>query len=694
MMAHAQNQHLLDSLKKVLATAPPDTNRVNILNDLAYEIRYTPGPSLKYCEEARALSGKLHFASGHATALNNTGNACYNGGKAAEALKWQLAALEEWKKLHNKPKIAGTYSQVGMAYVGLDNYTEALKYQLLALKLREEIGKKEDISMSYFNLAGVYYQLKRFDDVLDVAKKGLAIDRERGDMLGVAGWYSNMGVVERNMGKYHEALEHHLEALKIRKETVGQEHDLVGSYMNIGNVYEDLGDKPQALKYHLQSLELFEKMDDLEGTTGARLNVGRIYSGMGEHEKALKYIKTGLDTALAHNMRDYVYDAYDILAAAYANKKDFVHAYQYHKLYTEMKDSLLNETNSMQVAQMKTLYETEKKDKENEILKQQNQIQELEAAKKDAALGKQSLIIYSVTGGLLLSMLLGFFVYRGYREKKSANEVISLQKMEVEQQKEMLEERNKSITDSINYAKKIQHTILPSEKMLQRLLPEHFMLYLPKDIVSGDFYWVVSPKPGEVIIAIADCTGHGVPGALMSMIGVSLLNEIVTEKKITRPDLVLNQLRESVIKALSSEEGTEGRDGMDIVLCRFDMNKNILEFAAANNPLWIIDGESLIEYKGDKFPVGPHAGEIRLFTLHEMQLKKGMCVYAFSDGYADQFGGHSGKKFKYRQLQELIASIAGKPMEEQGKELQQVFESWKGALEQVDDVLVAGIRIS
>lgn len=682
---HAQDQHAIDSLKQRLDHVPADTNRVKLLNKIAYETRYRPKESLQYCEEAKTLSEKLHFTTGYASALNNTGNAYYNAGKAAEALKLQLSALEQWKKAGDKAAIAGTYSQVGLAYVGLDNYTEALRYQLLALKLREEIGEKEGISMSYFNLAGVYYQLKRFDDVLDVAKKGLAIDRERGDTLGVAGWFSNMGIVERNMGRYKEALAHHLEALRIRKENIGEEHDLVGSYMNIGNVYEDIGDKVQALKYHMLSLELFEKMDDLEGTTGARLNVGRVYSGMGEHEKALKYLKLGLDTAKAHNMRDYIYDAYEMLASAYANKKDFAHAYEYHTLYTEMKDSLLNETNSMQVAEMKTLYETEKKSKENEILKQKNQIQELEAAKKDEALGKQSLIIYSVSGGLMLSMLLGFFVYRGYKEKKKANEVISLQK-------ELVEEKNKSITDSINYAKKIQRAILPSEKMLQRLLPEHFMLYLPKDIVSGDFYWAVSPQPGVVVLAIADCTGHGVPGAFMSMIGISLLNEIVMEKKITQPDQVLNHLREGVIKALNAEEEAS-RDGMDIVLCRYDMNRNVLHFASANNPVWVFAPHGLMEFKGDKFPVGPHAGEVKPFTLHELPLQKGMCIYAFSDGYADQFGGEHGKKFKYKQLQELLAQIRSRPMEEQRSLLQSSFEKWRGNLEQVDDVLVVGTRI-
>lgn len=688
--ASAQSQRAIDSLLKILP-GTSDTNRVNLLNQLAWEMRFS-NQSLKYCDEARALSEKLGFQKGYAASITNKGNTYFNISRPAESLKCHTAALHEWQKLGDKKSIARSNSNIGLAYAALSNYTEALKYQLLALKMREEIKDKDGLSMSYFNLTAVYLQLGKYKEALSVAEKGMALDKERGDKAGVAGWHSNMGIIHRNLGDYKASLRQHEESVKLRIE-IDDEYGLCGSYMNIGNTYENLGDLAKALEFHQKSYDLAKKLGDNDRVLGGIINLGRVYSMLNEHEKGLKHLHMALDSARANDMLYYESIICTDLAEAYARKKDFAKAYEYHLLYAQTKDSLLSEDNSRQIAEMQTLYETEKKEKENEILRQKNEIQELESAKKDEALGKQLLIIYSVTGGFLLSALLAFFVYRGYREKKSANVLISAQKREVERQKEIVEEKNKSITDSINYAKKIQRAILPSGRLMQRLLPEHFILYIPKDIVSGDFYWAVSPQPGVCVVAIADCTGHGVPGAFMSMIGISLLNEIVTEKKITRPDLVLNNLRESIIKALSSEEEEAGRDGMDIVLCRFDMNEQTLEFAAANNPLWVFSQEGFMEFKGDKFPVGPHPDEHKPFTLHEVKLQKGTCIYTFSDGYADQFGGPDGKKFKYRQLQEIITSVKGKPMSEQHDILQHAFAKWRGGLEQVDDVLVMGMRV-
>ncbi len=268
---------------------------------------------------------------------------------------------------------------------------------------------------------------------------------------------------------------------------------------------------------------------------------------------------------------------------------------------------------------------------------------------------------------------------------------------EISQQRDVIEEKNKDIVSSIHYAKRIQKALLASDNLLQKNLPEHFVLYKPKDIVSGDFYW--GETVGDTFLfCTADCTGHGVPGAFMSLLGISFLNESVKEKKITRPDLIFNQLREDIIKVLNPE-GTqdEGKDGMDAVLCSFDFRNMKMDFACANNPIWIIRGPELLEFKPDKQPIGMYKiyeeDEKKPFTLQSVQLQKGDLVYTFTDGYADQFGGEKGKKFKYKQLQETLLKISTRPMQEQQTFLDKMIEDWKGKLDQVDDILLIGIRI-
>jgi ligand-binding sensor domain-containing protein/serine phosphatase RsbU (regulator of sigma subunit) len=302
----------------------------------------------------------------------------------------------------------------------------------------------------------------------------------------------------------------------------------------------------------------------------------------------------------------------------------------------------------------------------------------------------------------ILCLIAGLFLVFAYikireqkliREKKILEHKVDQRTTEVMMQKEIVETQNKEIRDSILYAKRIQEAILPAQEEIHRALPDSFILFKPRDIVSGDFYWF-SEKNNKVIIAVADCTGHGVPGAFMSMIGNTLLNEIVNEKEVILPHLILFHLRENIMKSLK-QTGAEGenKDGMDIALCVYDKEKMELEFAGANNPLYRISGGELIEIKGDKQPIGVYKGDTKPFTSHKVTLTSGDCIYIASDGYADQFGGHNGKKFKYKQMKELLLSLSNQPMAEQKKSLDKGIEAWRGVLDQVDDILVIGFRV-
>ncbi len=264
--------------------------------------------------------------------------------------------------------------------------------------------------------------------------------------------------------------------------------------------------------------------------------------------------------------------------------------------------------------------------------------------------------------------------------------------LEVMQQKEVIELKNKAITDNINYAQRIQSAILPDVQLIFKTLNDAFILFLPKDIVSGDFY-AFAEKNERVIVVAGDCTGHGVSGAFMSMIASSLLNQIINERGVVEPDQILNQLNISIIETLRQSEN-ESNDGMDISICSFDLNRKELHFAGANRPLWLLRNNQMQVFAPNKFPIGGlQMARERVFTKHIASLQKDDAVYIFTDGYADQFGGPNGKKLMTGKFRDMLLGIQHKNMKEQGAHLKHFFESWRGTNEQVDDVLVIGVRV-
>jgi serine phosphatase RsbU (regulator of sigma subunit) len=320
------------------------------------------------------------------------------------------------------------------------------------------------------------------------------------------------------------------------------------------------------------------------------------------------------------------------------------------------------------------------------------------------AIEKQKLVLSFVLSALLLVIILGYYIYRGYKIKKEANikleeknRTISLQKDEIEKQRDIaaaqrdqIGYQKRHIEDSIMYAKRIQTALIPSLELFSDKL-EHFVLYKPLAIVSGDFYWVSAMSNPQVIIS-ADCTGHGVPGAFMSMLGVTLLNEIVNGKKVVMPDQIIELLRQGIIRSLKQvAEEDSLKDGMDIAVCVVDFEKDILWYAGANSPLYLVRGGELFNYRADKMPVAIHY-KMQPFTLHKIDLQKGDAFYVFSDGYVDQFGGPKQKKFMSLQLRETLVAMAGMPMIQQGEQLNEIFEKWRGDSPRIDDVTLIGVR--
>lgn len=336
--------------------------------------------------------------------------------------------------------------------------------------------------------------------------------------------------------------------------------------------------------------------------------------------------------------------------------------------------------------------EVKLKEKEKLVNEQGKTIDEQisEIFKKSNKIKEQESIIWLSAIFLVIVSILGGLAYRSYRLKNKANKTITAQKAEIEEQHKVLEEQHREITDSINYAKRIQDAILPPLKLVKGYMPDSFILYKPKDIVAGDFYWMEGVN-NLIIFAAADCTGHGVPGAMVSVVCHNAMNRAVKEFMLVKPNEILDKTREIVLETFEKSD-EDVNDGMDIALCSINTESKKMSFAGANNGLYLVRDGELTQIKPDKQPIGNYK-DSKPFTLHEMDLKEGDVIYTFSDGYPDQFGGPKGKKFMYKNFRNLLIDIHQKPMEEQHNLLLKAFEDWKGGIEQIDDVCIIGVRV-
>ena len=382
-------------------------------------------------------------------------------------------------------------------------------------------------------------------------------------------------------------------------------------------------------------------------------------------------------------------------------------ALEMHRLYITMRDSVNNGETHKIAANQQAKYDYDKKKTIDDAVHEKEQLQEVAEHEKLIAIEKeekekQQIIIYAGIGGLIFLVAFLLFVFNRLKVTRKQKDVIEKHKDEVEFAHIQLEEKNREVIDSISYAKRIQSAILPSNKKINTSLPECFIVYKPKDIVAGDFYWLensINPitKQDVVLFAAADCTGHGVPGAMVSVFCSNGLNRAVREHNLIDPGAVLDKTREIVIDEFSKSEEDDQekgfyqvKDGMDIALC--SLEGDTLKYAGAHNPLWIIRKGEVIETKANKQPIGQF-DKPTPYTTHTFELEKGDTIYLFSDGYVDQFGGEKGKKFKSKSFKDLLLGFQDRSMQEQQRVIDDTFETWKGELEQIDDVCIIGVRI-
>lgn len=637
--ASSQNKKKIDSLQVLLAGKADDTVRVQALLSLSIQYQgFETDKAFDYGNKALKLSETINYPRGTGEAHNNLGDLFWYRNDFASSSDHYMQALHIFEKLGPLPAMATCYRNLGWIYHNKGNLKMAMEYHRKSLSMNLELKRKNESSQNYNDMGIIFIHTKQYDSAV------VALDR----------------------------------SLKLQKE-LGNKEGMVSSYGNLAIAYDDMNMPEKAMECMVMAVKLAEETGVKQHIAAAYCNLGSFYAKNKRYDEAIEMLEKSLKYAREINFLASIKDIYRNLAATHASKKDFAKSYTYQEMLVRLKDTIYNNNNSRQVNEMTAKYESEKK----EIL-----ISSLEKDKKlldEKFEQERNFKIYLSIFCLLIAGS-SFILYRGNLQKKKANAALSNAYKEIEV-------KNRDITDSITYSKRIQEATLPPKELKHKLFPDAFVLFKPKDIVSGDFYWYAE-KNGKRLIAACDCTGHGVPGALMSMIGNNILNQIVNEKDITAPAEILNHLHREIRKSLKQEEHAESRDGMDIALAVFE-NEYQLSFAGAQRPLWIIrnEGTDVEEIKGNKFSIGGlQTEENREFTEHKITLAKGDSVYLFSDGYVDQFGGEAGKKFMTRNLRLLLMTIHKEPMPLQEKALNNAFIKHQGETEQMDDVLVIGIK--
>lgn len=417
---------------------------------------------------------------------------------------------------------------------------------------------------------------------------------------------------------------------------------------------------------------------------------GRFELLKGQNIQAKNSFETAMSYAGKYPSNEAKHSSFEGLYKAYESLNDYKNALKYYILKTTYADSLDNKELVKNLTKAQANYEYSKKHLMDSLNhEKENTIKNIEIKEKDEKLKGEKQFRFLLY--LILVMLLGFagFVFKSYVDKNRTNKIILAQKSEVESQKHVIQEKQKEIIDSINYAQRIQSAILASENEIKKYFPESFLLFQPKDIVAGDFYFFERNET-HVFYAAADCTGHGVPGALVSVVCSNALTRCVKEFNLTDTGMILDKTRELVLDTFR-KSGQEVKDGMDISLIAKELKTNMYSWSGANNPLWYVINNELFEIKANKQPIGLHT-DPKPYTTHVLNVNSGDVLYLFTDGYADQFGGPKGKKFKYKQLEEVLLHSAHLTLAEQKQNLESTFVNWKGKLEQVDDVTIIGIR--
>lgn len=656
--------------------------------------------STKMHHQCMKVFKELNDDYGLGSAYSNYSQIQNSIGQNDTAIVYAQKALKLFKKINNENMIATTLNNIAFMYTDKGDISKALEIYFESLKLSEKIKNEKGIAYINHNIGGVYQSQKELGKALEYYQKALKLREKMNDKFGMAESYNTIGTITKQNGDMAKALEYYNKALDIYK-LIEDPAALAAVYNNIGSLHNANGDKKKAAEYLEKCQEIQLRIQDKNGLTFSYNNLGSVYYSLKQYDKAISYTQKSLKLSEELGYPDNIKSAAQQLFLLYNEKGDFRLALDNYQLYIKMRDSINNLETQRSAIKLQANYEYQQKkaiaDTEHKLaLTQQEE-------KANSEKNKQQVVIASVSVVLVLVLVFSIFLYNRFKITQKQKAIIELKEKETNEQKLIIEEKHKEITDSINYAERIQRSFMATKDVLDINLTKnkgesYFILFKPKSIVSGDFYWASTLPNGNFAFVTADSTGHGVPGAIMSLLNITSLEKAI--EKHNDPGDILNHARETIINRLKKDGSLEGgKDGMDCSIVVFDFKKNLAKIASANNPVWIVrhngktNSMEVIEISPDKMPVGKSDKQQHSFKSHEIELISGDMIYTFTDGFADQFGGPLGKKFMSKNLRSTLIANAHLPVYQQKELLQETFTKWIGALEQIDDVTLVGIRV-
>jgi tetratricopeptide (TPR) repeat protein/serine phosphatase RsbU (regulator of sigma subunit) len=756
LIHYAQGQYAeaLEAYQKALAIQERIGDQKGIANcynniGTIHEAQGRYAEALESYQKALTIRERIGDQQGIANCYHNIGNIHYAQGRYAEALESYQKALTILERIGDQQGIANCHLNIGNIHTNQGRYAEALEAYQKALTIYERIADQQGIAACYNNIGIIHYAQGRYAEALEAYQKALTIYERIAYQQGIANCHKNIGSIHYAQGRYAEALEAYQKALTIQ-ERIGDQRGIAGSYNDIGVIHKAQGRYAEAIEAFQKALAIFERINDQRGIAMSYDNIGILYQAQGLYAIARSYFQKALPIAQSLQLHDLLDNIYIHLAqtdsalAASGLTHLWKSAYLHHRLYTAYKDSVRNEESIRKQAQLESQYEYDKKisllkaqqEKERALAHAQLQRQKTE---RNALLTTLAVVLLALSTMAYYQILLrrknrliqeqahqlqqknaelqsinqalaeSNKIIQAQAEEliaknaelttlnaelEATNKALSQSYLTIQHQAQELAKKNEEILDSIRYAERIQRAILPSHEKWLRLLPNSFLFYQPRDIVAGDFYWL-EETDHYIFLAVADATGHGVPGAFVSLVCANALNRTVRQEGLNSPAAILTRAKTIVTQVLT-QEGTHLRDGMDIALIRLEKNTPArLTYAGANRPLWIISHQKeLIEIPPTRQPIGFTDTE-KPFEEHQIDLSSRLpaMLYAFTDGFIDQIGGPKGRKLMTKGLRKILLEISHKPCPEQEEHLQRFFTEWKGEWSQLDDVTLIGMRL-
>ncbi|MDW8438775.1 MAG: tetratricopeptide repeat protein, partial [Chloroherpetonaceae bacterium] len=595
--------------------------------------------ALRHYQQSLVIYQETGDKRGIAGSHGNIGNVHYNLSDYSKALERYQRCLELYEDIGDKQGVANALNIIGNVHYSLADYANALRYYQQSLEFCQEIGDKKAIALALMNIGSVHHSFADFDNALRYHQRSLAAFEDIGDKQGVALSFNNIGLAREKLGENENALECFKQSLAAF-EDIGDKQGVANALNNIGNLCAKLGDYASALERFRQSLAISESVGDKEGIAETTHSLGETHLKLRSFDDAESHLRRALALADELGLKHLRFQTLQTLSDLYAQTRRYEEAYRAHIEFHRAQQEVFNAETQRKLAQLQVRFETEQARKQAELLQ------------KEA-------------------------------------EIFRLRNVELAQ-------ANENILSSIRYASRIQRALLPNDKRMSRALSEWFALYKPQAIVSGDFYWFYDF--GETrFVAVGDCTGHGVPGAFMSLLGISFLNQVIVEKRAWSPAKALALLNELMRQALRQEKSEDAfaalRDGMDIALAKLEGNR--LTFAGARRPLYVAQVKGaqteLIELKGDRASIGGFLEKETNFSEQTLELLGEERIYLTTDGYAD-IGNEAGKSYGRRRLAQLLKDIAPLPMAEQKARLEEEMRAFQGSAEQRDDITIFGFK--